>query len=80
MTFEKKIVSFLMKFLPKHILGPCPKGMKVPVMIFPLFFEENLSGSNFSGSGKSLGSMWNPAVGMYIAVPFGTTKLDPGIG
>jgi hypothetical protein len=24
--------------------------------------------------------MWNPAVGMYIAVPFGTTKLDPGIG
>lgn len=45
------------KDLPRHVRGPVPNGIKLKGLIFFLFSSLNLSGSNFSGSGKNSGSL-----------------------
>lgn len=50
-------------------LGPIPKGMYVPGLIFNLFSVENLSGLNFSGSGQYLLSWCKAYIGIQTSDP-----------
>ena len=46
--------------LPMHIRGPSPNGICVKFGLLCLFSSVKRSGSNFSGSGKNVGSKWIP--------------------
>ena len=50
--------------VPMHIRGPSPKGRYVKFGLLRLFSSVNRSGSNFSGSGKYVGSKWIPNTGI----------------
>lgn len=65
-------------FLPKHILGPSPNGMKAKGGMFALFSGENLSGSYLSGSGKYSGSFWIDLKGIITDVPASNVRSVPG--
>lgn len=56
-----------------QFLGPAPKGKKEELIIFSRLSSQNRSGSNFSGSGQYLGSLWIGKTGIQHTVP--TSKL-----
>lgn len=75
------LVCILASLSPMHIRGPSPNGMYgISIKLLSLMFSlKNLSGLNWSGSGKYFGSFWMPSTGIKIAVPFSMQIFDPGM-
>lgn len=65
--------------LPKHILGPSPKGINAKGCLFALFSGKNLSGSYWSGLGKYSGSFCIDLNGIITDVPASNVTSVPGI-
>lgn len=78
MEFEFQIAQINF-FTPIQFLGPSPNGMYAIACLCCLFSLLNLSGSNFSGSGKISGSFWMADIGIIIKVSAGIVKFVPGI-
>ena len=58
-----------------HIRRPSPNGIYVYFRRLRLFSSVKRSGSNFSGSGKYLGSLWIPNKLIKTAVPAGSVVV-----